>query len=145
MSNIARLSGPGLSAADFNQDKVAEGAPHRLLKLDRGWALVVDRDNPGDLEPGAELLDLRDARSEREAILRTLRWLHDNCRDGPDPEAGDALRAAANFVVDNPTNHIAVRRLANLLAPGISPFHEFHAELVPIFEPARAGAQLTDC
>jgi hypothetical protein len=61
------------------------------------------------------------------------------CRDGPDPALGDAIIAAAAAVERQPTSLRALRRLARLLAPGISEFHERHRELSTVFDRIREG------
>jgi hypothetical protein len=133
-ANVVPIRSSNFSEVDgFNRVQVVSSRPHRLEKAERGWVLVAD---------GVELLDLRDAMSEREAAIRGLRWLSDNVLVGPDVEAGDVLQAAAELVRNRPENHQAVRRLALLLEPGISEFHERYAELLPIFARLRDGDQL---
>lgn len=70
--------------------------------------------------------------------------LRENARGGPDPELGDAIVGAAVAVERQPTNRRALRRLARLLAPGISEFHEHHGALSAIFARIREGEPLGD-
>ncbi len=66
----------------------------------------------------------------------------DEPRDGPDPELGDAIIAAAKMVVRQPESLRALRRLARLLSPGISEFHADHGALSVVFARIREGSAL---
>jgi hypothetical protein len=66
----------------------------------------------------------------------------DEPREGPDPELGDAIIAAADTVARQPNSARALRRLAHLLAPGISEFHADHGALSVIFARIREGDAL---
>jgi hypothetical protein len=144
MDNVVRLHKSGLTAVDFDRGQAIDKQPHRLRKLDTGWVLVADAQMPGTFEPGEELLDLRHATSECEAVLAALKWCYDNCRDGPDPELGDAIMTAVAEVERHPKNVLPLRRLTRLLSPGISEFHEDHRELSVIFGCVRYGGELTE-
>src|SRR5437879_1140918 len=113
-----------LSADAFNRGRAADGQPQRLARRDSGWVVIADPDMPGGFVPGAELLDLRQATSEREAVLAALRYCDDTCRNGPDPALGDRMLAAAAAAEADAANGTALRRLVRLLAPGISPDHQ---------------------
>ncbi len=72
-----------------------------------------------------------------------MTWPSDS-EDGPDPELGRQMLAAIRRIERQPANPAPVRRLVRLLQPGISPFHERHAELAAIFALVREGLPLSD-
>ena len=64
--------------------------------------------------------------------------------EGPDPELGRQMLAAIGRIDSQPDDPAPLRRLVRLLQPGISPFHERHAELAAIFANVREGLRLSE-
>ncbi|MBV8168791.1 MAG: hypothetical protein JO021_18485 [Alphaproteobacteria bacterium] len=64
--------------------------------------------------------------------------------DGPDPELGRQMLAAIARIDGRPEDRAPLRRLVRLLQPGISPFHERHAELAAIFARVREDLPLSN-
>jgi len=64
--------------------------------------------------------------------------------DGPDPELGREMLAAIARIERRPGDPTPLRRLVRLLQPGISPYHDRHAELAAIFAQLREGLPLSD-
>src|SRR4051812_31155920 len=88
VTNVLPFHRPDFSADAFNRARAIDDRPQRLGGPERGWVVIADPQAPGIFDPGAELLDLRQATSEREAVLAACRYCDDTCRDGPDPALG---------------------------------------------------------